>query len=543
MSEEPFDQELKVAFSAPELPHDFVKEVIEDIDRHRRRAKRWRWVGAAAAMVLGTMMWQAWPNPTSNEIPQALARVSDGRLGVRSQASQAVALFASDDRFALAVGMQLETERAIPARVEIESLGILTLERESLTEVKAMEWKQFGSGVAVGAVTVGVIVGAIEWRSGGVVQRAGAGEELKLKAAEASAQAPVDVAALHKDKEALLAKLDEAQARVAELEKAATRTPVATKAEPEMTKAPEPAAAAKLAARFGDPDFQKVLDEVDWDKTGEAFKNMAPLMDQLTEAFENDKPLPESVADLQKWNAELVTVAIKVMNAGVPGTGANGAFTHPSVAGNQIFATLAKMGQPLDESQQASLDAITSRLSSEDASRRAGYSEDTSTLRQILEETSLRDRFYEEAGKLLTPSQYGALYPERRVGRMGADLYSSGLVYAQVAKGVPVRDRSDYESQIQESLSRKFKLDDSSKAQLANIVRQWSSQDVSDAALSYQPDKLAAKGMHKVAKAKQFAELQLSLQEKILKEMNLTPSQKKALLKNPEIWIPILQKD
>jgi RNA polymerase sigma-70 factor (ECF subfamily) len=186
----------------------------------------------------------------------------------------------------------------------------------------------------------------------------------------------------------------------------------------------------------------EALDEADWAVAGEAVGKLVPHLADLTTSIAEGQGLPDDVGDVQRWNAPLVALAVKLKDK-VPGTGINGSFTHPAVMVNLIHATLARSEVPLDDAQAERLGRIGDAYVAEDERRLAAYGDDVIALQKALDETALKDRFFAEVDAMLAPAQRDVLHPPELVGRVGVDLFSSGLVWQQVTKAIVFFDRSE----------------------------------------------------------------------------------------------------
>lgn len=300
------------------------------------------------------------------------------------------------------------------------------------------------------------------------------------------------------------------------------------------------APAGKLEGpRFAFGRYDDVLGKIDWDTVGQALHQMPPLLTDLIEALEKGEELPPSVGEIQRWNGPLVTVALQLANAGVSGTGVNGAFTHPAVAANMVHAALAKSGRPLTKEQEAALEELGRRFVAEDDLRSAAYGEETLAFRKLVDEAALKDRLYSEIDALLTPEQRDLLHPESVRGYTQVDLFSSGVVTFMQARPIAFGDRDTFVREVTDKHIEELGLDAASRPVVEGLVRQWSDR-VAKAGLGA-PLERTVPGMQNVLRTERVrkaAELQLELWDTLAARLALTDAQRRKLREETRILVP-----
>ncbi|MDF1702000.1 MAG: hypothetical protein P1V36_12655 [Planctomycetota bacterium] len=219
--------------------------------------------------------------------------------------------------------------------------------------------------------------------------------------------------------------------------------------------------------------FQKSLAAMDWEEAGQALSRMTPLMGELVTSRLEGKPPPPSVGDIQKYNGALVKLALRAQQDGIPGSGANGSFTHVAVVANLVHATLKQAGLPLDAAQEERLGRLADELLSEDARRIASYGDETLVLRKLLEETTLKDRFYAGVDALVSDEQREALHPEALRGRASFDLFSSGLVWAQHLAPQRFTDKSKLNEMLVGQLLGRYGIGAEQRPLVEEVVGEW----------------------------------------------------------------------
>ncbi len=132
----------------------------------------------------------------------------------------------------------------------------------------------------------------------------------------------------------------------------------------------------------------------------------------------------------------------------------------------------------------------------------------------------MRDRFYEGMRALLTPDQLPALGGDEYRGRLQADLYSSGLLWATVAQAIPATDRAQLIASFTPMFARTFGIPDASAADFGKLVEDWA-RETPDEFFAAEPDPKDAKGLLRVAYVTQVAKRQAALEEKAIDRLRL----------------------
>ena len=256
-------------------------------------------------------------------------------------------------------------------------------------------------------------------------------------------------------------------------------------AEPRTSPSELDAAGGDRSSVYGPAAHRKALEAQDWGKAGEAVAKLLPLLDTLTASLATGAELDQtSMLDIPKWNSPLQALAIDLVQKGVPGTGANGSFSHPAVSVNLVRATLEQGGLPLSADQHARLNDMGDRFVQEDERRQVGYGEGVLKLQMLLDEAALKDRFYAEIDAMLTEAQVNLLHPPAVRGRLGVDLFSSGIVWHTVAKPVQYKDVDDLARSLARTLMAQYKFTDEERPVIDDAAAAW--------ARSFSPEDLAA---------------------------------------------------
>ena len=289
--------------------------------------------------------------------------------------------------------------------------------------------------------------------------------------------------------------------------------------------------------RFHYDKYRDALKQVDWKVVGESLHAMPPLLEELFDALKNDKPLPPSVGQIQRHNGPLLEQAMKMQQAGLPGTTVNAVFTHPVAQVNMIYVTLRQAGKSLSEDQEERLGDIGARFMELDSQRLAAYEPTTMGLQKLIDETALKDRFYADVDAILSAGQRQVLHPPATAGYTGADLFSSGLVWAPMARPLGFSTREDLEAKMLSQFSARLKLDDASRTLAKAAVGAWS-QSMPDSYLAAPVTAIVRKRIIKVSRVRSAAYAQLKLQHALMTQLQLDDAQHTSLRQNTRVFVP-----
>lgn len=298
---------------------------------------------------------------------------------------------------------------------------------------------------------------------------------------------------------------------------------------------------ARTTTRFAGGRFAETLDAIDWQEAGQALSRMAPLLSEFVTSRMEGKPPPPSVGDIQKYNGALVKMALKAQQDGVPGSGANGAFTHVAIVANLVHATLAQAGLPLDAAQEERLAALADRLLEEDEKRLAGQHEQTLTITKLLDETRIKDRFYAGVDALVTDEQREALHPAALRGRTSYDLFSSGLVWAQHVAPQPFREKAQLEQALVQQVMLRYGVAADQRAVVEEVVAAWVA-DLPASLVAEPPDGLETQvNAHRVTRVRAAAVAQQRGFERLLQRLAADDPAVAKIRAEARVAVPMLQ--
>lgn len=431
------------------------------------------------------------------------------------------------------LGSRFRSQRASAFR--LGTFGTLAASQDTELEVvdmgMGMDNKQ---GIVMAAsLTLAVVAGTVTWHTLTRTDSAQAGETVRLEAplaAGGAAAASGDVAQLrqrNRELEQELATLrDQLARRGAEPQPA-----VAASVAPD---APLPAVAGPM---FDDAQFAAALAKIDWATMGEVTKEMAPLLAELVAAMgEEGAEVPMDVmGKLQQLNGKLLAQVPAMLEAGMPGYGPNGVYTHPLVVANTLASTLAASGTKLTPAQQQSLSGIVAAFAKE-TQQIAGASREF-PIEQLLEEVEMKDRFYREMSGLLTPEQLAKVAPGEVDGYDGSNLFGSGLVTQSSSVPVPAKDAADFARSASNHLAEHLGLDEAAAAQVRTVLAQamaapelWNQRsDARELQLR----------MFRSGRATNAMRAQLQWMRQIQQQVPLTPAQRKKLTGMRHVLVPL----
>ncbi|MBL8693779.1 MAG: hypothetical protein JNJ88_06730 [Planctomycetes bacterium] len=496
--------------------------------------------GAFVGVAAAALLWISIVALTRSNSPQMAAPVVLQPGGVRHRHNGAWTQHTAVTpfRFLLSSGDRLQSAPSESASLLLGDLGLLRLEEASEIEVLTMQWKDFGAGAVLGSVTVGVLAGGLTWYSSD-------SSSVKVRAGETQVLSSADSASA--GSAALREQLEQAKARIRELEARPVSAPPGAQrtSEPDLAAAaqaaPAPASRPSSKLQFSVPELEKTLASIDWSVMGEKSSQMIDLMKKLAEAIANGEEPPLGLlGELQAANGFLVKEAEKMVKGGMPGEGPNGCFTHPLVTSNLMAAIFEQSGTPLSAEQMAQIGELAKRYSHEDALRVANYAEGTPRLQIILEELALKARFHRDAFGALSADQRSLLSPSATQGRIGFDLMGPGIAWNQFVKPVMGADRAQVSSSIVSSLDSQLSMSADQRGKIEAIVSKWT-QQFPDSQWNTQAGPLDYARAFPTERAQIAATLQLEMMREILGTGLLDPKQTATLTKFPAVFVPFLK--
>jgi len=274
------------------------------------------------------------------------------------------------------------------------------------------------------------------------------------------------------------------------------------------------------------------LDDVDWEVVADSMSNMPALIAKLAEHMEQGRPMTELSADtvgsIQRYNAPLVTTAMKLAQQGVAGSDINGAFSHPGFMSNAIAATLLALDMPLDEATTTKLDALTADYTAREAKRVAGYGDDSYTVERLVDESRLKHEYFQKVYALLTDAQHAALRPEPVRGRTQLDIFCESLVWSGKAGPLVFTDRDDLTVKVRGWVFSRARVPETQHAPAGALIDTWINA-LPDELLARETDGLVNSGMLHVDQVTESAAQVLELLRTFDQELDLDDAQRAQL--------------
>ncbi len=403
------------------------------------------------------------------------------------------------------------------------------------------------AAAAVAAAVVGVLAGAALF--GGPKDPALTPEAVdsRVRTEVRRAEAARDEAAavLKKDRDAAAARAEKAEKELAEARKERddAKAALAAAAAAQAATSPAPKKGdGRPSQAFSFPDYDEALGKVDWKAVGTTTRQMLPVLEGLRKSAMNGGKLDLAAAGrTQQLNGALLHEASKI-NEALPGFGVNGAYTHPSFMVNAIAATLEDAGKPLTDTQSEALGKLGRDYSGREKLRDQGYDDHTFGIQKVLDEAALKDQFFEGASAILTPEQRDLLWPAATRGLVGWDLFSSGLLLAQLIHPLVVKDRDAFASQIGQQLVTRSKAGPERKEAIQAAAAAWAA-DLPDA--WFEKDTETLGGMQPilpVAFVEELGRRQLPLLQRVAGDLGLPEDASKAVRGLPIVFFPWVKK-
>lgn len=433
-------------------------------------------------------------------------------------------------------GDRLRTAAASSFR--LQPFGLLVTTASTVLEVQTMEVSLRAGVVAASSLTVAVVAGVVTWQTMANTGTAAAGDTLRLEAGGEAAALAAENARLRQRIGELERERDQRDQRRHDAERTPAVPPLAgaTAATPAANTRPEGALAT--GPTFVDPPFEAALRKIDWATLGAVSNEMAPLLVELAEALVPEgAEVPMALAiRLQSLNAVLAEQIPAILEAGIPGFGPNGSYTHPLVAANAMASALAAAGQPLTADQQAKIDGLVRAFSRE--SRAIADAAPEVRLEALLAEVEMKDRFYREVGSLLAPGQQGTLWRDGAAAYEGTSLFDVGVVLQAHADPVPAADAQDFARIASRRLADRLGLDEAAATKVCEVLANAASAPElwRDRAA---PIETSSARLLQAGRTRTALRHQIAWTRQILAQVPLTAEQRQKLLAMGQVLVPL----
>ncbi|MEM7203663.1 MAG: hypothetical protein AAF628_25590 [Planctomycetota bacterium] len=535
-----------------ETPPDRTLAILAAVQRARagagpanpRRARRWRWLGAAAGVAAATLaaVWlapaAAEPDPPGRQ-PRVSVRVADGAVEWRGAVAR-TATAGTTFEVQPCVGDRVVAAPAARTRLWLNASGCLAMSAGTTLEIEEMKWQEFGIGFGSGTITVAVLVGSFTWLNGGTPVDAGAGErrELTLRSAQLAGGlgATPETEQLQRD-------LAAAQAEVERLKAERSRRPVAEPmAEPLAAEVAEvePDAATTTPLLELTPALDDVLATIDWRDVSEQSLTLCDTLRQVMELLAAEEEIPHSLlGELERLKGTMHEYGATVLQCELlKGADFDTQVRHPLMGAQWMTAMLAHADTPLDEAQRLAITDLARRYTAEDDQRRLGYGPQTSKLQQYVDELELQERFYGDVDLMLSEGQRALFDVGALQGRVGAKLVgTASMAWGEWAKPVAVRTRAEFAEGLVTGFGNTLGLDAAQRNAMRAAAQQWAN-NVPDEWWDQAITVLDRRGGHHVDRLRAAAAAQMRFYERLAASGALTPEQVDRLRQVETLIVP-----
>ena len=232
-------------------------------------------------------------------------------------------------------------------------------------------------------------------------------------------------------------------------------------------------AKALKAHRYRHEKFDKSLASIDWKQAAVSMHQLGPKISQLATAATSGLPVHELHKEVGRLNGPLVEIAFRLNSQGVPGSGPNGAFTHPAVSVNMVYATLLEAGLPLNDAQVLQLKALGDQQVKEEAALREREKSEPFAFATLWQESTIRDRFYKAVDQILMPDQREVLHPGALKDRIQGDLFSAALLWPTTAQAALGATREAIVERITTMVTSQFQIEASDGSAVARVAAEY----------------------------------------------------------------------
>ena len=417
------------------------------------------------------------------------------------------------------------------SRLRLGVFPTLQVRPDTELEVRSMGFSMKNGVVAATSLTIGVVAGIVTWDAMSGPEVRASGEVVHLEA-----EAP-DTKDYLAENARLLARVQALEQQNAQL--LTVREGVASQAAPEQPAPAEADAKPEVATAlmFKDTKYADVLSQINWSAMGKASFEIQPLLNELVRILEEDGEISTEIAvQLEKLNTHLVGEIPTLLKAGLPGTGPNGAYTHPLVVANTLASTLHAAGQPLDGAQSAALAGLVRSFSAELDGVAAGQYEFESET--MMHEIEAKDRFYAEMSQRLTPEQFAAIYPKGSTDFDGLSLFGSGLMTRHLLRPIKAANAADFARRAGNRMADELGFNDADTARLRTVLESVAGANTEmwgkPSSAVERKLKFLRAGRTKAALSNQVAMLRA-----VSRQFQLTAEQKKKLFSLQGVMVPL----
>jgi hypothetical protein len=175
---------------------------------------------------------------------------------------------------------------------------------------------------------------------------------------------------------------------------------------------------------------------------------------------------------VNRLNTDLVNAALRGAAHEARDDRANRAYA-PVHDGERDGGDAQAAGKPLTPAQAEAVRALAVEATNALLAAEGRYGPETWALQKLLDETATKERFFAAAFAVMTAEQRDVLTPPVARGRLQADLFSAGLMWAAHAQAVPVTDREHAVTLVTATVADLMGWGEEKKPALREIVAPW----------------------------------------------------------------------
>lgn len=278
-------------------------------------------------------------------------------------------------------------------------------------------------------------------------------------------------------------------------------------------------------ARFFATDYGGALAKLDWKTIGKNAREIVGLIPKFVAPLSKGKfPSGDVVGRLQQLNGPLLTAALS-LGKDVPGSGVAGKFTSPAFMANAIAAVLAAGGQPLTAEESRRIEVLSRQYIDADSRRLQDYTDATWALTKLMDEATLKERYFEDVFAGLNSDQLALLRAPEASDRVSLDIFSAAIVYQGHASPLVFSGTDDLVAKVVNKAAAGLTLTDAQRQSLQPLVAEWAATLPKDL-LGQSWNGLDAHGMLTVSRITAWGRQNLALLKSMDTQLSLSDSQK-----------------
>ncbi len=289
---------------------------------------------------------------------------------------------------------------------------------------------------------------------------------------------------------------------------------------------------------FGEAGRLDAVRQTDWGQLAGAARAVDAAVLELHRLQRAGKPAPrELLLRLQENTEKVRTYEYRTIDRLPTAAQHNGELTHPISLANLVAAVLQEAGKPLSAEQVAAVDRLGLAFDAEFARLREGWGPAVPRARRLLEEYRLKGRFTDDLRATLTAEQSATLVEPAVRGRAGLDLYDPTLMILHTSPVLTGADAAEIRTKLGALVRKGLGLPpDAVSAPLEPLLDAF----VSRALRGVEAVPAADARHYGYAQGLQSGEATCDLVDGLLRDLDLPPPAREALLQSPTWYVPRL---